>query len=100
MKKLSNALFVGAITITLGFDLYMAGDLVYKDIKHKSIFKDIDEDRFIKNKQNKAIYLPISNKGIDVLIEDNFTKEQKDIIADAINDCDHKFTNIEYNIPR
>lgn len=98
MKEVKKVLFGGLITLVLGVNSIPIIDTYWQQTKHDKIFENIDESRFLKNNKGQAIYLPINKKGIDVVIDNNFTNEQKETIADAIKYCDDKFENIEYNI--
>lgn len=96
MKK-ENLLIVGALIFACALPL---GAVVKNKIdrqQYSEIFKDVDENRFIKNSQGQSLILPINNYGVDLLIDDNFTESQKSTICNAIAECDISFPNIKYN---
>ena len=56
-----------------------------------------DTDKFMLF-NDKVKTLPVGPEGINVLIKDSFTPEQKECIIDAIHELDIQLDNIKYNI--
>lgn len=56
-----------------------------------------DRGKFLEI-DGKIKTLPVGPEGINVLIKDSFTQEQKECIVDAIEELDIHLDNIKYNI--
>lgn len=85
-------------TMLLGLGVKKAVDIAKPVIEAAT--PDIDEqdlEKFIQI-NGKVMTLPVGRDGINVLITDNFTQEQKEAIVEAIAELDEHLLYVDYNI--
>lgn len=85
--------------ILVGFSFYSFTNLTYSNIYSAVTTKNINKNLFNKNLFGNPYLLKIpNNTPLDVVIDENFSKEQKETIVKAIFTLDNKLEGVNYNI--
>lgn len=96
-KKLDKFVTI-AMHITCIYGLYNGISLVSDNVESAIKSSAIEKERFNQNIFGAPYIMDSNGKPIDVVISENFTDEQKNIIANSISNLDDQLVGLDYNI--
>lgn len=76
----------------------LGGSFVYTMINSNYKTNGVSKDRFMQNIFRVPLTLPLTNKDIQVMIDENFSSEQKQCIKNAVEELDVDLTGVTYNV--
>lgn len=97
-KKKLNKLVTIAMHITCIYGLYNGISLVSDNVESAIKSSAIEKERFNQNIFGTPYIMDSNGKPIDVVISENFTDEQKNIIVNSISNLDENLVGVDYNI--
>lgn len=87
VEKISIAVIVG-----------LGGSFVYTMVNSNYKTNGVPKDKFVQNLYRVPLTLPMTNKDIQVMIDENFSPEQKQCIKQAVEELDIDLTGISYKV--
>ena len=84
--------------ICITFSVGICGSFTYTMLNSRYKLNGAPSDRFLQNPYKVPVTMPISNKDIQVLIDTNFSTEQKQYIKQAVEELDLELTGVSYKI--
>ena len=84
--------------VSIVFMIALGGSFVYTMVNSNYKTNGVEKDRFMQNIFRVPITLPLTNKDIKVMIDDNFSSEQKQCIKNAVEELDVELTGVTYKV--
>ena len=78
--------------------LALSGSFVYTMANSNYKTNGVPKEKFIQNPFKVPLTLPLTNKDIQFLIDENFSNEQKQCIKNAVEELDVDLTGITYKV--
>lgn len=102
LNKIVRNMFLGiglSATILLGMGAKKVADAVKPVFEAATpVIEQDDKDKFLIYGDGIMRTLPVGKDGVNVLVNNSFSKEQKQAIAEAIAELDDYLLNVDYNI--
>lgn len=76
----------------------LAGSFVYTMVNSNYKTNGIPKDKFMQNVFRVPLTLPMTDRNIQVLIDENFSTEQKECIKEAVEELDVDLTGVTYTV--
>lgn len=96
-KKVDKFLTV-VLHITCIYGIYNVSSQVADNISSINKTQNVNKDLFYQNIFGVPYLMETDGKPIDVVVNENFSDEQKDIISKSISSLDEKLVGLDYNI--
>ncbi len=84
--------------VSIVFIIAMGGSFVHTMINSNYKTNGVAKDRFMQNLFRVPLTLPLTNKDIQVMIDENFSSEQKQCIKQAVEELDVELTGVTYKV--
>lgn len=98
LKKKIDKIITIALHVTCIYSGYGVANQVVDNINSIQKTKTVDKDLFNQNIFGVPYLMDIGEKPIDVVINENFSEKQKEIISKSISSLDEKLVGVDYNI--
>lgn len=84
--------------VSIVFMIALGGSFVYTMVNSNYKTNGVEKDRFMQNIFRVPLTLPLTNKDIQVMIDENFSSEQKQCIKNAVEELDVELTGVTYKV--
>ena len=84
--------------MSIVFMIALSGSFVYTMVNSNYKTNGVGKDRFMQNIFRVPLTLPLTNKDIQVMIDENFSSEQKQCIKNAVEELDVELTGVTYKV--
>ena len=98
LKKKIDKIITIALNITCIYGAYGVVNQVADNITSIQKTKNVDKNLFNQNIFGVPYLMDVDKKPIDVVINENFSEKQKEIISNSISILDEKLIGVDYNI--